>query len=231
MKHFIFAWLLAFVFVVPCDIEAQGSPNTYWIPATDFHFVLAEGTPNTVVAAAGTAIQAEISTFGIVGVPMTAADLVSTYFPWPNHWHNKLYPVAARVWWTSTSADDDGTIVWLLDTEEKTIGGEDALEAATVALADGIAFAADSTEVQYGIQATSWDTLGVVALQTYHNDSMIELSVELDDDGTATGDEIVFLGVELYFLPIDYRRPNYFIPGSTAHGTNHGITVPKRAGF
>ncbi len=227
----IFAVLACVIAFTAVQVEAQGTPSTMWIPAQDFHYVLAEGTPNTVVGASGTAIQAEISSFGIVGVPMASGDALGTLFPWPGHLHNPLYPVAYRIWWTSDSADDDGSIDWLLDVEEKAMSAETALEAATVALADAIVYAADATTVQYGVQATVWDTVGVEAHQTYNSDDLVELAVELNDEGDTTADEVHFLGVQIYFVPKDFRGSNYHIPGSTSQSTNHGITVPKRAGY
>lgn len=232
MKRFIF--VLACVIGLAATVHAQGVGHRHWIPATSFHAIHAEGTPNTHVAAAGTAVPTEISTFGLVGYAMTAADLVSTMFPWPAEYHNPLYAVGYRIWWVSDSAGaTDGGVDWLLDVEEKALATEDPLETATVALADGIVFAADSSKVQYAISTTNWDTIGVEAHQTYHYDTMVEMSVELDDDGDLTGDEPHFLGVEIYFVPKDFRGDVYYIPASTvtSMGVDGGIKLTKRAGY
>lgn len=227
-----------FIVVLACVIglsfaqaDAQGVPYVKWIPIQDFHSIHAEGTPNTAVSAAGTSVPTEISTFGLTGYAMASGDLVSTFFPWPAYHHNLLYAVAYRIWWTSDSADDDGDVDWLLDVEEKAMGTEAALETATVALADGIVFAADATTIQYGVQATSWDTIGVEAHSTYNYDTLVELSVELNDVGDTTADEVHFLGVEILFVPKDFRGGTYHVPGSTSQSTNHGIPLAKRAGY
>jgi hypothetical protein len=223
--------VLACVIGLMVSAHAQGVPHRMWIPTQDFHTIHAEGTPNTGVSAAGTAITSEISSFGLIGVPMATADLIATMFPWPDEYHNKLYAVAYRIWWTSDNAADDGAIDWLLDVEEKAMGTEAALTAATVALADGIVFAAETTTIQYGVQATVWDTIGVEAHSTYNYDTMVELSVELNDAGETAADEVHFLGVEIYFIAKDFRGATGYVPGSTSQSTDHGIKLPKRAGY
>lgn len=219
---FVFAALVCLV----GQAFAQGVPHRWYIPYNDFNRV-----PGTDVMAAGTAITAEVSTFGVSGIPMATADLCALTTMWPTEYHNNLYPVAARIIWTSDSADDDGSIDWLLSIEEKAFGAETALEAATVAMADDIAFAAETTTIQFGVQATNWDTLGVTALSTYNGETLVQIMVELDDEGDTTSDEVHLLGVEFFFVPKDFKRANFFVPGSTSQSTDHGIALPKRAGF
>jgi hypothetical protein len=240
MKKFISSLLAAAVMLfpfasfAPVDGQAiQGNGNRQWIPAHDFHKIGAASGSADLGSFHGTpSLFSEISTFGIAGWEMASGDAVSLYFPWPAHLHNVLYPVAARIWFTSDSGDDDGAIDWLLDIEEKRMGQEDAMEAATVALADGIAFAADSSKVAFGVNTTAWDTFTVTDMNTYNHDTLVLLGVELNDEGDTTADEIHFLGVEFLFVPKDYRQSNFHIYGSTtAGGDDHGLTLPRRAGY
>ena len=232
MRKFMLAFCALVLLGLSADVYGQAEGFRMFIHASDFNNLLIEGTPNTHGTAAGTAVPTEISSFGITGYAMTAADLVSQYFMWPDLYHNKLYPVACRVVWTSDSADDDAGVDWLVGMEEKPFRSETALEASTAAgLADQITFAADSTKVQFGVQVTQWDTFGVVAMSTYDGDCLVQLGVELDDDGDQTGDEPHFLGLELFFVPPDFRGANFYVPGITWHDTEHGIALPKRGGY
>ena len=205
---------------------AQGVAHRWYIPYT-----MLETVPATDVMLASTAITAEISSFGVGGIPMATADLAALTHMWPDEYHNKLYPVAARVIWTSDNAADDGSIDWLLSIEEKAFATEAPLEAATVALADDIAFAAETTTIQFGVQATNWDTLGVAAMATYNAETLVEIMVELNDEGDTTSDEVHLLGIEFFFVPRDFRGANFYVPGSTSQGVDHGIALPKRSGY
>ena len=232
--HRLFAVFTVLVLLAGVSTQAESGDRAYrrFFPASDFHNLLIEGTPNVLGTAAGTAEESEISSFGISGYAMTAADLVSTFFIWPDKYHNKLYAVACRVVWISDSADDDTGIDWKVGMEEKAFNQETALEAGTAAgLADKIAFTADNSNVQYGVQTTVWDTFSVGAMQTYDGACLVQLAVELDDDGDATGDEPHFLGVELYFIPPDFRGSTWNVPGVTMHSTEHGIAIDRRSGF
>lgn len=232
MRKYVVAFCALILLSVSADAFGQAEGYRMFIHASEFNNLMIEGTPNTHGTAAGTAVPTEISSLGITGYAMTAADLVAQYTMWPALYHNKLYPVAARIIWTSDSADDDAGVDWLLGIEEKPFRSETALEATVAAsLADKITFAADSTKVQYGVQCTAWDTLGVVAMSTYDGDCLVQISVELDDDGDQTGDEPHFLGVEFFFVPRDFRGANFYVPGITWHDTEHGIALPKRAGY
>lgn len=237
MKRYLLVLLALVLFAGQADAQSAiaGNGNRIFIPATAFHH-LGGGAATAVVSMHGTpAAMAEISTFGIGGWLMSTADAVSMYMVYPADKINNLYPLAVRIWWTATSAVDAGGIDWLFDMEEKSLGGEDALEAATVALADAIVFAADSTEVQFGVQTTDWDTISSAALNTYHQDCLIEIQVELNS--TVSGvlnlgaDEVSFLGVELLGVPKDYKQSNFNVQGSTQHGASTGIVLPKRFGY
>ena len=218
-------------------VYGQGTPKTIFIPATDFHSqidssaALDASDANITTSMLLGATFNEISTFGVAGWQMTALDGVATYTVWPGWDHNKNYPVAFRLWWTSSSADDDGTIVWKLSMEHKAMGGEAAIERADTTMASTISFAADSSEVQYGIQTTKWDTITVTTTTSFTYDTLVEFAVKLAEDGTASADEMHFLGMELFLVPKDFRGSTYNVPGSTAHGATHGIALPRRAGF
>jgi len=205
------------------DTQAQIG-NRIWIPYTDFHRVT-----NTGVSMASTADVGEISSFGIGGFPMDTADLVSMYLPFPADKINTRYPLGVRIWYASVSSGDDGGIDWLFDIEEKAITLiPTALETATTALADGIAFAADSSTIQYAVNITDCDTIGVAALSTYNSETLVELSIELNDRGDASADELHFLGVELIGVPLDFQQSNFYIPGATQHQSDKGLTIPRK---
>jgi len=224
MRKLLFV-LVAFVLLAGQSF-AQGVAHRWYIPYT-----MLETVPATDVMLASTAITAEIGSLGIGGIPMATADLAAMTHMWPDEYHNKLYPIAARIIWTSSDAADDGSIDWLLSIEEKPFGAETALEVATVAMADDIAFAAETTTVQYGVQATNWDTLGVAAMSTYNAETLVEIMVELNDTGDASADEIYLIGIEFFFVPPDFRGANFYVPGSTSQSVDHGIALPKRSGF
>ena len=224
MRKILVVFALLACFVTQADAQSRG--HRWFIPYNDFNRV-----PGSDVMAAGSAITAEISTFGVSGIPMATADLAALTTMWPTEYHNNLYPVAVRIIWASDSAGDDGSIDFLFSIEEKSFGAQSALEAATVAMADDIAFAAETSNVQFGVQATAWDSLGVVAMSTYNGETLVQMMVELNDEGDTASDEVHLLGVEIFFVPPDFKGANFYVPGSTAQAATNGIALPRRAGF
>jgi len=196
------ALMLVIAFVVMGayrDHDIDWKPQHHFIPATDFHTTITEGTPNTRVSANGGGQQVELTTIGIDAVSMATGDFIATYRPfWPDV--NRNYPLGMRVWWTSNSAATDGSIDWIVGLEEKGHGA--ALEAIT-GLADQITMDADamSEATALIVQHTNWDTLSSTAIGTYNHGTMMQISVELDDSGDASADEVHFLGVEFAYVP------------------------------
>lgn len=233
MRRVIYALMMVLLITSVVGAQAVNSRygNRIWVSAESFHAKSA-GAATGKVGLDGTAPAfTEISTFGVAGWAMTTADVISTYMPFPADRVNKKFPLAVRIWWVSESADDDGGIDWKFAMEEKNLADEDAMEAAAAAsLADKISFAADSTETQFGVNTTNWDTISVTALRDYSYDTMVEISVELDDVAQALGavaDEIHFIGLEFCSPPMDYKATSFSVSGSTQHANAQGITLSQ----
>ena len=68
-------------------------------------------------------------------------------------------------------------------------------------------------------------------MATYNAETLVEIMVELNDEGDTTSDEVHLLGIEFFFVPRDFRGANFYVPGSTSQGVDHGIALPKRSGY
>jgi len=236
MKQIVRALLAVLLLAGIADAQAINSRggNRIWIPAQSFHATSAGADAGKISLDATVPVFTEISSFGVAGWAMTTADVVSTYMVFPADLINKKFPLAVRLWWTSTSGTDDGGIDWQFGMEEKVLSAETAFEAAAAAsLADKITFDEDTVKVQYGINSTNWDTISKTALRPYHQDTMVEISVELGSLTVATGtqssaDETIFMGIELCSPPADFKADSFYVSGSTAHVTTPGITLGQR---
>jgi len=213
------------------DSNLQPTISRQFYPANSFHAYPDTGAAVASGAAmtsqSGTPAFAEIGSLGIEGLRMTTADEIGTLIAFPFDL-DKNYNIAWRVWWTSTSADDDGSIVWIVSTQE--IAQNSAIPTVTTAgLADDVTMDADSTETQHGLEVTTWDTLSQAALSTYSLETLIALGVELDADGDASADEIHFLGVEMAYVSKIWRAQDdsLYIPGSKVHGVNQGLFLKR----
>lgn len=179
----------------------------------------------------GGSVLTEISTFGVAGYAMTAADVLGMLAPeLPDA--DRTYTRAYRIAYTSSSTDSDGGINWLFSQEERSPNS--ALEATTVGLADDIAFDSDSATVQYGTRWTTPDSQSSSTFSTYNTSTLRQLMVELDADGDASGDEIHFLGMEeiyvkanIFDLWRESKRDSVWIPGPTIGGVAKGFMLRR----
>lgn len=175
----------------------------------------------------GTPAWKEVSTLNVHGWRMTTADEVAalTAIPWD---FDPAYNIAARVAWTSTSADNDGGIIFNVSWGEITQGA--SLATATVAgLADDIAASADSSNLPNTFKYTTWDTFTHAALSTYNGNKIVQMSVELDADGDAAADEVHMLFVQFAYVSkfVAAQDDSIPLPGPTILARDRGFWLKR----
>jgi hypothetical protein len=237
-KKFLFLFFIL-ALIQPTAVDAQRDRDMdwdikrVWIPATA---LTADGTP--AATGTGAAPLSEVSTFGLGGFAMTAGDYLTHVFPFPEDL-DKNYAWAWRIWYTTSSVGDDGAIDWRI-----TVDAFDYGLAELIATPEGagerdvITFAADSASVQFGVTTTVWDTVGTDSLNAagrYRRDALVILGIELDSSGDASAGELILLGVEAAYVPkytlgngVGQRRGSAIIRGGKDHGSNLGLTLPRK---
>jgi hypothetical protein len=153
---------------------------------------------------AGAPVFAEISTFGISGVTMTAGDVVAHMMAIPGHW-DKDHPSRIRVVYStaSTTAADkhDWIVLYTGITPEVT-----ELIAPATALDTAIALDDLDSGTAHTIQASAWGVWNAGTLTAANE--FLSFSVELD--ATDAAEVISLYGVQLEFTPKmtrDYGTP------------------------
>lgn len=188
--------------------------HSLFIPAKDFNSVglatlsaltLAEGTPNTLSAATITLgdqddtgiILAELGTTGFLGLRMNTAGMVVQHLmPAPRHIDFKN-DLQARVHWTSGSATTADTIDWKVFYEQLAANGT---LTGTINDALNTVIAQDTVAGAWAWQVTE---AGVLTANTILPAStpMLLWQVEMDAKAAGLTEDIMFLGLELAYLP------------------------------
>jgi len=187
------------------NIDRSWKVDTIW--AKDFDFVLAEGTPNTLVSAQDSdGLLAELSTFGTLAVALSnAGDAIRKLYTIPS-FVDVGYDLAIRVLWTSGSTTAADSVTWL--PKYKYLSVNNDTFSATVDTALDTAIGADlyGATSAYSLRATPW---GRISRATLQPSDPIMLEVEMDAKSGPTN--VYFIGVQIAFFPsisTDVAPPN-----------------------
>lgn len=165
--------------------------------ANDFHYVLAEGTPNTRLSGVDTdVLLAELSTFGVNVMTMSAdGDKLRTLFAFPAFMDTGMR-VLVRVLWTSDSTTAADTATWALLYRYLSIGN-DVLSATVDTALDTVIPAASvyGSTSAYRLAASAW---GEFAPGTVQPSDPVQLEVGLT---SAVPTNVYFVGLQFAFVP------------------------------
>ena len=165
-----------------------------WIPIRVFQGLDNDGTA-TLTLSNGTPTLEPITTSEIVGLPMTTADEIAHVLPIP--WNlDRDKQVLGRLMFQHAAADADAPI---FKVTAKFFGKQDAMTEFIAGADVSVTFGAHTcSTTNPSLEVTDWTDL---RWDDYIDDSdvLTGISVELDDLGGASADEIRLLGMELAY--------------------------------
>jgi len=197
------------------DFNVEWLEKKKWIGITEF-----QGYAGALLSVGvGAGAPLEISTFGIVGLPMDVADDTSTIIALPDDLDIKKQ-IRFRVVYTqtSTTATDAATFILLYTQIQLTDNVASVVDPAgttlvfpATALDTAIPTLDLSSGVAYKCQATGF---GVINRNTIlETSSLLSINLELDAVTTYSADEVVVLGLEMRYTPRRTAGPRRNILG------------------
>jgi hypothetical protein len=170
---------------------------------------------------------AHYNSFGFATFTMADADYITHVMPVP-YGIDRNYNIAFRVFFMSGSSGSDAP-VWKVFFEEK--GAGTALEVGS-GLADAHTQTGSTSPTIHATYHTAWDTLSTTALSTYNEQAMMQVTVELDDDGGGSADEYSFIGLQIVWLDRNwrFRGATYNLSGGTVESQDKGGQLKRKAG-
>jgi hypothetical protein len=168
----------------------RGKATEFW-PANSFDAVY--NTSQLMAVAAGDPTWGEVNSLGFIGIVIhDDGDSASRYIPFPRHF-DETKPIKVYIHYTHSQAAADSPI-WKLHYKKQTEGS-----AMTVSSMTTITFDADvGTATAYGLEVSGAE---VIAGNTFTRGGQYVFTVELDSHGTASSDELYFLGLEWEYTP------------------------------
>ena len=228
-KVFFVVALLAFVLapVSAQDFAAQSMRQ----PPLSQMFLTPQNMSGGPLSAAETGLGggqlAHYNSFGFSTYTMADADYITHVMPLP-FGIDRNYNIAFRVFFMSGDAASDAP-VWKVFFEEKPSGT--ALEVGS-GLADAHTQTGATAPTLHATYHTAWDTLSTTALADYSEQDMIQVTVELDDDGGGAADEYSFIGLQIVWLDRNwrYRGAVYDLAGGTVESLAKGGQLKRKSG-
>lgn len=165
--------------------------------ANDFHFVLAEGTPNTRLSGVDTdVLLAELSTFGVNVATMSAdSDKLRALHAWPT-----LFDIGTRllvrVLWTSDSTTAADTATWALLYKYLSIGSTAFSATVDTALSTVIpAASVYGSAAAYRLAASAWGEFNPGTIQPL-DPCILEVGLT-----SADPTNVYFVGLQFAYVP------------------------------
>ena len=170
---------------------------------------------------------AEYNGFRFATFTMADADYITHVMPVP-YGLDRNYNIGFRVFFMSGDAAEDAP-VFKVFFEEK--GSGIALEIGS-GLADVHTQTGAEAATLHGTYHTAWDTISTTALADYDEQKMMQITVELDDDGGGAADQYSFIGLQLVWLDRNwrYRGATYNLTGGTVSDQDKGGQLKRKAG-
>ena len=230
MKKFILGVIVTGLFLgtaIAQDFAAQSMRQ----PPLSQMFLTPQNMSGGPLSAAETGLGAgqlaHYNSFGFATFTMADADYITHVMPVP-YGIDRNYNIAFRVFFMSGSSGSDAP-VWKVFFEEK--GAGTALEVGS-GLADAHTQTGSTSPTIHATYHTKWDTLSTTALSTYNEQSMMQVTVELDDDGGGSADEYSFIGLQIVWLDRNwrFRGATYNLTGGTVESQDKGGQLKRKAG-
>jgi len=180
-----------------------------WIPAKEFNSVsniALSGDATSAYVSQGSAATDGAAVFGDLGTTATgsigcsigaAGDELQTYIPIP--WDLDLdKPLEFKIWFTHQTATADAPI-WKIHLLPRTSGSEALLPVLDNVASGGTITCAAVTVAETAdvVEATAWSPSTPSWFAT--GDNFLGISVEADDLGSASADEIILIGAEIRY--------------------------------
>lgn len=165
--------------------------------ANDFHFVLAEGTPNTRQSGVDSSVLlGELSTFGVNVATMSAdGDTLRTLHAWPTLLDVGTR-VLVRVLWTSDSTTSGDTATWALLYKYLSIGNTAFSATVDTALSTVIpAASVYGSAAAYRLAASAWGEFNPGTIQP-SDPCMLEVGLT-----SAVPTNVYFVGLQFAYVP------------------------------
>lgn len=169
---------------------------TIW--AKDFDYILAEGTPNTLVGTVTAGVvRREVSSLAAIGALMnTDGDTVTTTWTLPGD-ADPAKDIYVRVLWTSGSQTSADTVLWKVFYKLVSLDNDALSASITTALNTVIATDTVGSSTAYVVRRTSWGVINGASITNVG--CILQLLLEMDTKAVGLAEDLYALGIEFAY--------------------------------